>query len=131
MLKKLIIGIVLNGITTDNPSYYYYYYYHEYYKTTPGESGSGKRTGNEQPASRMASRHRKKIASIDQAARSEVGEPAAPNQITKEEQRKAEEFKARRVALRGKQALADATQSHPANPNPPVETVRPDDAGTT
>ena len=126
-----IIGIVLNGITTDHPSYYYYYYYHEYYKTTPEAPGGGKRMRNEQPASKMASRHRKKIASIDQAARSEIGEPAAPSQITKEEQRKAEEFKARRVALRARQGLADTTKSQAANPNPSVETAPPDDTGTT
>jgi capsular exopolysaccharide synthesis family protein len=49
-----ILGIVLNGITADNPYYYYNTYYHSYYTKTAAESGG--QLSSATPGARMAER---------------------------------------------------------------------------
>jgi capsular exopolysaccharide synthesis family protein len=91
-----IMGVVLNGLTTDNPAYYYARHYHAYYTKglPPGSSQYA-------PAKKMASPRsgRYEISSIEKQAQARAGQ----HSVTKEDQHKAEVFKARRVA-----------QNHPA-----------------
>lgn len=124
-----IMGIVLNGITTDHPSYYYYYYYHEYYKTASAP-GATERGDGARPGTRMAARQRRGIASIDQEARAKAGEPVSRSVIREEEQRKAEQFKARRAARQGGADLTDSGPSQPSNPDASVESTPPDESGS-
>jgi tyrosine-protein kinase Etk/Wzc len=46
-----VYGVVLNGITTDNPYYYYNHYYHSYYK---GKQPSGPLSSDARPGLKMA-----------------------------------------------------------------------------
>ena len=48
-----IIGIVVNGITTDHPAYYYNYYYHAYYSDNQTKTID---PATSRPASKMAAR---------------------------------------------------------------------------
>lgn len=124
-----IMGIVLNGITTDHPSYYYYYYYHEYYKTSPGTPGPSGQKDSTRPATRMATRQRRRLASIDQEARAKAGEIASSEVIRREEERKAEHFKARRAAQHGNKDLANGGQATPPNPEASAKPTPPDESG--
>jgi capsular exopolysaccharide synthesis family protein len=96
-----IFGIVLNGITTDHPSYYYNYYYHAYYRTAKDAPTT---EGNVQPAKKMASRGRKRLHSIETEAHARSGHPVAPEVIATQDQKKAEDFKARRAQKLAQQA---------------------------
>jgi succinoglycan biosynthesis transport protein ExoP len=89
-----IIGLVLNGITADNPYYYYNYYYHAYY-TSEQTKATADGTAV-QPATKMASRRRQRVPSIDTAARERAGAPPQAADAAEEERRKAQDFKARR-----------------------------------
>jgi Mrp family chromosome partitioning ATPase len=109
-----IIGVVLNGITTDHPSYYYNYYYHAYYnkELTPTNTSS-----QVKPAKKMAER-RRKIPSIDIEAQARAGQMASSDDVTAEERKKAEQFKARRAAQRhpaGGNATPGTSDSSSAN----------------
>jgi polysaccharide biosynthesis transport protein len=90
-----ILGVVLNGLTADNPAYYYARYYHAYYT-------KGLPTGSSQyaPAKKMASPRSKRyeISSIEKQAQARAGHHSSLHSVTKEDQHKAEVFKARRVA---------------------------------
>lgn len=106
-----IIGIVLNGITTDHPGYYYYYYYHDYYKSAQASAASGEKLPESRPATEMAPR-RRAAASIDEAARVRAGSEAAPAVL--DGQKKAEMFKARRAALKSNPAETRSEAPSPA-----------------
>ncbi|HSH93531.1 MAG TPA: polysaccharide biosynthesis tyrosine autokinase, partial [Roseimicrobium sp.] len=115
-----ILGIVLNGITTDHPSYYYNYYYHAYYNKeltqTPGKSVK--------PATKMATR-RPVGNSIAAQAHARVGHDTTAEEIAAEEHRKAEEFKARRAQRQGQDSSADQSASAPTQ----TKDKRPGDVG--
>ncbi len=89
-----IFGIVLNGITTDHPSYYYNYYYHAYYRTAKDGPVT---EGNVEPAKKMASRSRRRLHSIEAEAHARSGQPVDSEAIATQESKKAEDFKARRA----------------------------------
>ncbi len=108
-----IFGIVLNGITTDHPSYYYNYYYHAYYRTAKDAPTT---EGNVQPAKKMASRGRRRIHSIEVEAHARSGNPIEPEVIATQEQKKAEDFKARRAQKLAQQAGEKA--QNPVQPDP-------------
>jgi capsular exopolysaccharide synthesis family protein len=108
-----IIGIILNGITTDHPGYYYYYYYHDYYKSAQEGAARGEKLPDSRPAARMAPKRRGVASSIDQAARASAGLPAAVEAVTSDEQRKADAFRARRASKRD-----DSPPSKPEEPSP-------------
>lgn len=92
-----IIGIILNGITTDHPGYYYYYYYHDYYKTAQEAVAKGETLDETQPGMKMAARRSGTSLPGGAAGISETGE--SPD-------RKAELFKARRSTAK---SAADST----------------------
>jgi capsular exopolysaccharide synthesis family protein len=123
-----ILGIVLNGITADNPYYYYNYYYHAYYNKGQAQTGEKKA----EPKLRSM-----KPVSIAAEAKALAGEVASSRTIAAETEAKAELFKARRAAQRavtdesggeaesvaGGQAQ-DSSSGHAVRPaqNPPVTT---------
>jgi len=86
-----ILGIVLNGITTDNPYYYYNYYYHAYYNK--GQAGGGVPRSDHHAGSM-------KTVSIAAEAKALAGENASSRALAAETAAKAESFKARRAAQR-------------------------------
>jgi len=53
-----VVGVVLNGISGDNPYYYYNYYYHAYYNTGQSKADASENTPI-QPATKMAPRRKK------------------------------------------------------------------------
>ncbi len=89
-----IFGVVLNGITTDHPSYYYNYYYHAYYRT-PKEAEVADNVVR--PAKKMATRTRRRLHSIESQAHAQAGTEMTPEEIAAQEHKKAESFKARRA----------------------------------
>jgi polysaccharide biosynthesis transport protein len=101
-----IFGIVLNGITTDHPSYYYNYYYHAYYRTA---KDSPVTEGNVEPAKKMASRSRRRLHSIEVEAHARSGKPVDTDEIATQESKKAEDFKARRALKLAQQKPAAPT----------------------
>ncbi len=113
-----IFGIVLNGITTDHPSYYYNYYYHAYYRTAKDAPTT---EGNVQPAKKMASRggHRRRIHSIEVEAHARSGNLVTEEEIATQEQKKADDFKARR-------AQKQAQQATPSPEEPAIKPNQPD-----
>lgn len=114
-----ILGIVLNGITSDNPYYYYSHYYHAYYNQERSETAA-KKEGS-QPARGMAAppKHRLKLMSIDEEARVRAEKLQQSHLLASEEQHTADFFKRRRSALRG----ADKPAA-PDGPPPPGETPK-------
>jgi succinoglycan biosynthesis transport protein ExoP len=89
-----VMGLVLNGITADNPYYYYKNYYHEYYNK--GATKSGALGSTPLPSARMAS---PKVASIEDEAKVRSGQEHLVGTAVKENS-KAEQFKAFRAAKR-------------------------------
>ncbi len=109
-----IIGIVVNGITTDHPAYYYNYYYHAYYsenQTKPADASTSR------PAAKMAARRSTSVKSIQAEAQARAGQPTASVGEDAVEQSKTEEFKARR-AVHGAAGghLEDLAPIEPAKP---------------
>jgi succinoglycan biosynthesis transport protein ExoP len=106
-----ILGVVLNGITTDNPYYYYRNYYHAYYsKEQPRPFQSATTTI---PAVKMAAPRNRfhQFASIDAEAKALAGGKVTPDQIAAEEQSKIEHYR-RMVGARQEQSSAhDANSS--------------------
>jgi capsular exopolysaccharide synthesis family protein len=100
-----IIGIVLNGITADNPYYYYNYYYHSYYNRADTGPSTGAETGVGQ---KMALPKRQRLAekTIVGEAMSIAGQEPSMQEVEKEAKAKAELFKARRAA-RKREATGD------------------------
>jgi polysaccharide biosynthesis transport protein len=85
-----VLGLVLNGITPDNPHYYYQSYYHSYYTSEAKEAGATDAV----PVKKMAAPKKGRVRSIQEMAKSydesgDVFEDAAS---------KAAQFKARRLA---------------------------------
>ncbi len=93
-----ILGLVLNGISPDNPHYYYQAYYHGYYTQEAKASGA---TGA-LPVKKMAPPKKGSVQSIQELAKSyeEGGETVLEDPASK-----AAQFKARRLA---KQAAKSA-----------------------
>ncbi len=87
-----ILGIVLNGITADNPYYYYNYYYHAYYNK--GQAAGGERKSERRSRS-------PKPVSIAAEAKALAGEVVSSRTIAQETEAKAESFKARRALNKG------------------------------
>lgn len=97
-----VLGLILNGITPDNPYYYYQQYYHKYYTRDATQASP---QGASMPVKKMAAPRKVRLAgSIEQAAR-EFG--SSDVQVVDEAARraKAEEYKARRAAKAGGKTL--------------------------
>lgn len=107
-----IFGVVLNGITTDHPSYYYNYYYHAYYRTAKDAEVAENVV---RPAKKMASRTRRRMHSIESQAHAEAGTEFTQEELAAQELKKAESFKARR-AQKQSQPGTDATPEAANNP---------------
>lgn len=125
-----IFGVVLNGITTDHPSYYYNYYYHAYYRTAKDAEVAASMV---RPAKKMASKGRRRLHSIESQAHAQAGNQLTPEEIAAEEKKKAEMFKARRAQRQvnpsGSGAAADATNATPeAAPGSPSKNDRDNQA---
>lgn len=107
-----LLGIVLNGITADNPYYYYNTYYHSYYTKTD-EAGS-KPLSSARPGAKMPAR-RGRVAggSIAAEAKALSGEPL--ESVETEAQRKAEEYR----RLRARKTGETSFQKKPAGDPPP------------
>jgi capsular exopolysaccharide synthesis family protein len=116
-----ILGIVLNGITSDNPYYYYSHYYHAYYSQERSEAAA--KSGGSQPARRMAApqKRRLKLMSIDEEARVRAEKLHQSHLLASEDQHTADFFKRRRSALRGADKPSDS--DGPPPPGEPPESV--------
>ncbi|HVY69291.1 MAG TPA: polysaccharide biosynthesis tyrosine autokinase [Verrucomicrobiae bacterium] len=119
-----VLGLVLNGITSDNPYYYYHYYYHAYYNQeqkqsigTPAES---------RPAREMAPRRRSSMPSIEAEAKTQVGEKVSSSRLAIEERNKIEQYKSRRAALKPSLPVETNPVVAPPSDTPPGAD---DDAG--
>lgn len=88
-----IIGIVVNGITTDHPAYYYNYYYHAYYSDNQTKTID---PATSRPASKMAHRRSPGVRSNQAEARAPVGRPTTTGEASAD-QGPAPDFKARRT----------------------------------
>jgi capsular exopolysaccharide synthesis family protein len=93
-----LLGLVLNGITADNPSYYYQNYYHKYYSTEQPKKANLSSTPL--PALKMAAPKRSGngSGSIEGAASARSGKPATAEELALKEQLKAARFRARAQA---------------------------------
>jgi len=107
-----IFGVVLNGITTDHPSYYYNYYYHAYYRTAKDAEVAENVV---RPAKKMATRTRRRMHSIESQAHAQAGTELTQEELSAQEQKKAESFKARR-AQKQSQPGTDAPPEAAADP---------------
>ncbi|MBU6401905.1 MAG: polysaccharide biosynthesis tyrosine autokinase [Verrucomicrobia bacterium] len=99
-----ILGIVLNGITPDNPYYYYSNYYHAYYSKEQPAPAS-RPSGEVSPPAKMATPRRQRTEatttiSIEAQAKIRTGELASHAAIIAEEEAKLQSFKARRTGLK-------------------------------
>ncbi len=94
-----IFGLVLNGITSDNPYYYYNNYYHSYYTKTKAETAA---LSTAAPGVTMARSKRRayQASSIAVEAKARAGQKPSVSALAAEEQSKTEIFKARRAAQR-------------------------------
>jgi capsular exopolysaccharide synthesis family protein len=109
-----ILGIVLNGITTDHPGYYYYYYYHDYYKTAQDAAKKGEILPESQPGVKMAPK-RGSSGTVNGVAHT----PGSGSPASAEESQKAALFKARRAAQKGDtQPPENPPPSAPNDPPP-------------
>jgi hypothetical protein len=110
-----ILGIVLNGITSDNPYYYYNSYYHSYYNQ-PGDR-EGKPLSSARPGMKMAERKSPPHpSSISASAKAISGEPIID--AATEEESKAEQYrrlKARKALESGEAANAPKDQTPEAS----------------
>jgi capsular exopolysaccharide synthesis family protein len=91
-----VFGIVLNGITADNPYYYYNSYYHAYYNKSKSDAA---KTSTASPGVRMAAprKPQPRIASIQAEAKARAGQKGSDGVVI-DEQAKTELFRARRAA---------------------------------
>lgn len=108
-----VLGIVLNGITSDNPYYYYNNYYHSYYNKANQPQPTQPLGSGPAPASQLAKpRNRLKSFSIEAQARARAGTADTETEEGEEKElTKAEQFRARRAAQRQSQgAVAEADQ---------------------
>ncbi|MBI4323895.1 MAG: polysaccharide biosynthesis tyrosine autokinase [Chloroflexi bacterium] len=94
-----IFGLVLNGITSDNPYYYYNNYYHSYYTKTKAETAA---LSTAAPGVKMARPKMRAYqpGSIAVEAKTRAGEKPSVSALAAEEHSKTEIFKARRAAQR-------------------------------
>ena len=98
-----IIGIVLNGITADNPYYYYNNYYHAYYTKHKMDQTPLGEVEVTKPGAKMAlpKRGHLRAKSIEASAKARAGEITSGRSLVAAEDAKAQEFKARRAARKG------------------------------
>lgn len=92
-----ILGVILNGITPDNPHFYYQNYYHGYYSR-----GQQVAMQSAMPVRKMAAPKRGRVQSIDEVAQA-YGAKGGEGQY-QDAAAKAAEFKARRMARQAAQA---------------------------
>lgn len=110
-----ILGVILNGITADNPYYYYSSYYHSYYSNAadgPRTELSPTLPGLKMPEPKSRGR---KPASINAEAKAQDGMVPTSDALAAEEQAKAEEFRARRSQKSSGQTTF--TQKKPPSPS--------------
>jgi hypothetical protein len=114
-----VLGIVLNGITSDNPYYYYSHYYHAYYNQGRPESAT-KSEGN-QPARLMAApqQRRTRLMSIEEEARVRAEGRQQSHLFASEDQHKVELFKSRRTGGRTAAPPSPSAGASPPGEAPP------------
>jgi len=130
-----ILGIVLNGITADNPYYYYNYYYHAYYNKSSRDAqaeasereASDRETGAKPEAVPQGKGRRLADKSISGEAMAIAGQRPSLRQIEKEAATKAELFKARRAAR--KIEPGSSADTSPLSAPSPGEQPGPSGAG--
>ena len=113
-----ILGVVVNGITTDHPAYYYNYYYHAYYSDNQTKNID---PATSRPATKMAVRRSTRANSIQAEALAHAAENATAPGSNPAASEKIEEFKIRRTVR-----TATASQPEATAPVEPVEPVEPD-----
>jgi len=98
-----LLGLVLNGITADNPNYYYQNYYHNYYSVA---QNSGSMKDSPLPAVKMAApkNSRPQFTSIDAQAKALSGQVVSSDALAAAERLKAERFRARTAAAKERNA---------------------------
>ena len=117
-----ILGLVLNGITSDNPHYYYQQYYHAYYSQPPdGEPAKVAKATNGRSLPVLAN-------SIEAKAMTLVKQPLTAK-VRAVDQSKMEVFKKRRAANMTLGAKPHGPNGDPAAPSPKM-TPRPPPPGT-
>lgn len=94
-----ILGVVLNGITADNPQYYYRNYYHAYY--SKGQPRPATIASDIIPAVKMASPQNKshRFRSIIAEAKGLAGEQVSDDQVADEEKAKTTQFRKKRTGF--------------------------------
>jgi hypothetical protein len=123
-----ILGLVVNGITPDNPYYYYQHYYHSYY--TRGLPENADVRTSPMPGTKMAQPKRAaspgRIRSIEAEAHG-VSSSNSLNQLATKEREKAALYKSRRQSIYKQPSqnasatnIPAAEANHPAPPNPPA-----------
>ncbi len=106
-----VMGLILNGITADNPYYYYKNYYHEYYNKGLGKPATSAELSV--PSTRMAAQRSssRAVASIEDAAKARSGQEHLVGTEAPENS-KASQFRAIRAAKK-LQASAPAPENKP------------------
>ncbi len=117
-----VLGLVLNGITADNPYYYYYTYYHSYYNKehTPPPAHAA----NLAPGVTMAA-PKARYASIEAEAEARVATKAGEAAHLIGSESKTEFFKARRAARKSVAHPSAPPNNSTAQTNPAPGTQKP------
>lgn len=114
-----VLGLVVNGITADNPYYYYQHYYHGYY-TRAQQQEAPPLSSAPMPASKMASPKRtRRVRSIEAEAQVQAKSQSDPSDITAPspealaavERAKAEQFRTKRWVKRSESSSETPNQS--------------------
>jgi Mrp family chromosome partitioning ATPase len=98
-----LVGLVLNGITSDNPNYYYQNYYHNYYsheqpKQVTLAAAPLPAVQMPPPKAKAAPRTRApRLGSIEAEAKARVGKKLSMEDLAAIEQFKAEKFRNRNL----------------------------------
>jgi hypothetical protein len=110
-----VLGVVVNGITADNPYYYYNHYYHGYYRTGEVQAQAGDKSMP--PSRRMAAPRRSRSKdSIDSQARAFAGVKDSP--VAKKTISKADQFRARRAGMKENQTVGDVPSENTGSDHP-------------
>lgn len=115
-----ILGVILNGITADNPYYYYSSYYHSYYSAVepPGPVAAPPVPAVSMPEPKV---RRRKANSIVAEAKAQDGVVPSSASLAAEEQAKAKQFRARRSQKSSKKTApppTDPSSNPPPSPPP-------------
>jgi capsular exopolysaccharide synthesis family protein len=113
-----ILGVILNGITSDNPYYYYNYYYHSYYNKDRGSTETSEQSVQSVSARKMAAPKARRYVnkSITGEAMAHAGQGPSLHDIQKEADAKAEALRAMRAGQKpaSHTGAAQTKDEHPA-----------------